>query len=597
MWALALLCLVSLLVFIHTISFAFVWDDETQILRNPWIRDWSKVGQFFTTNVWAFSRIDRISNYYRPLHMFAHAVGYHLSELKPWGYHLINILLHVVSTLLVARIGLQLTREKSVAIAAGLLFALHPIHAESVAWIAGVTDPLCAIFFFGAISFYLKDNVPTNWRTIAGTFLFFMGALFSKEMAFVFPLIAIWADWSLKRAFQWKRYALFLGGFAVYGSLRWLALGLFNLPNGLLNVSFYERLMSSVVLLAVDVVKLFAPFDIGAYHLFNPTRSSGDIRFLLSAAVLILVAIVAWWQRKNRIVLFLWGSAFLMLLPLMNISGIGNDTVFADRYLYIPSLASCLLIPVFVQNAWRLRPPKASFWGKSALWISLGPLFLIYGTTAIHASLLWRDDPTLYGKTLEREPENRTFTVLLGEYYAKKGDYTKAEPLFLKHVRLCESNPTENRERLSLAYTALGGLQFYQKRYDEAKTNYEKAYALNPGEAVILQNLGTINLRQGNVPVAFKYFQAALAANPRNELAYSNLAAMYLDLKQYEQAIINAQKAIEIFPESWQTHITLARAYAGLGMKDRARAEYQRTVEVEPAQKDTVDADMKQLGE
>jgi protein O-mannosyl-transferase len=595
-WALALLCLVSLLIFVHTISFEFVYDDETQILRNPWIRDWSKVGQFFTTDVWGFSRINSISNYYRPLHMVVHAIGYSLSGFKPGGYHLINILLHIISTLLVARIGLQLTREKSVAIAAGLLFALHPVHAESVTWIAGVPDPLCAVFFFGALSLYFKDHsLPTNWRTLAGILLLFMGALFSKEMAFVFPLIVIWADWSLKRKFQWKQCGLLFGGFAIYGYMRWKALGLFNQSTGVTGLSLVERFLSSVVLLAVDVVKLFVPFDIGAYHLFHPTRSPWDIRFLFGTAALVMVAIFVWWQRKNRTILFLWGSAFLMLLPLMNITGIQDDAVFADRYLYIPSLASCILIPIFVQSAWRLWPQNVSFLGKYALWISLSPVFLIYGAMGRQASFLWRDDLTLYGKTLEREPENRNFTVLLGEYYIKRGDPGKAEPLFLRLIKQCESNPSESKRVLSLAYTALGGLQFNQKRYDESKVNYEKAYALNPNEAIVIQNLGTINMMQYNFPVAFNYFQAALAANPRNELAYNNLAVMYLALKQYENAIANAQKAIEIFPEFGQAHINLARAYAEFGMKDKARAEFQRAVEVEPAQKASVDEYLKKL--
>jgi protein O-mannosyl-transferase len=598
-WALALLCLVSLLIFIHTISFEFVFDDQTQILHNPWIRDWSKVGNFFTTDVWAFSRTDEASNYYRPLHMFAHAVGYSLSELKPAGYHLINILLHILSTLLVAGIGVQLTRDKSIAVAAGLLFALHPVHAESVAWIAAITDPLCAVFFFGALYLYLKEDAPqANWRIQASILLLFMGALLSKEMAFVFPLLALWADWSLKRGFWWKRYALLFGGFAIYGFMRWSALGQFNRPNNIFDLSFYERLLSSVVLFAAYVVKLFVPFDIGAYHLFHPTRHPGDIRFLCSVAALMLVAILAWCQRKNRIVLFLWGSAFLMLLPLMNLSGIGNDTVSADRYLYIPSMASCILIPMFVQRAWQIRRQNvSSFLTKHALWISLIPLFLVFGFMAVHTSLLWRDDPTLYGKTLEREPEHRIFTILLGEHYVNKGDYVKAEELFRKLVKLCENNPAEKKIRLSQAYTALGGVQFHQKRYDEAKANYEKAYNLNPKEAIVLQNLGTLNLKQGNIPDAFKYFQAALAANPRNELAYSNLATLYIDLKQYDQAIRHAQKAIEIFPASWQAHIIMARAYKGLGMKDRSRAEYQRTSELEPGQKAAIDEELSQLGE
>ena len=156
-WVLFLICLVAFLAYVRTLSFDFVYDDEFQVLRNPWIHDWSKVGKFFTTDVWAFARSGVTANYYRPFHMIAHAVGYSLSGLRPEGYHLINIMLHMISTLLVAWIALRLTKDKSVAVLGSLIFALHPIHTESVTWIAAVPDPLCAVFYLGALYLYIGD--------------------------------------------------------------------------------------------------------------------------------------------------------------------------------------------------------------------------------------------------------------------------------------------------------------------------------------------------------------------------------------------------------------------------------------------------------
>ena len=146
--------------------------------RNPWIRDWSRVGEIFTTNVWEFSNPHTQSNYYRPIHMLLHMLSYAISGLEPHGYHLINILLHSLCTVWVVLIGYLLTGNKFVSYSGGLIFALHPIHAESVSWIAAVPDPSCAFFYFGALYFYRKDQKDESKRLpLTLTLVFFLFAL------------------------------------------------------------------------------------------------------------------------------------------------------------------------------------------------------------------------------------------------------------------------------------------------------------------------------------------------------------------------------------------------------------------------------------
>lgn len=591
----ALLCLVPLLAYAHTVSYEFVYDDEIQVLRNPWIRDWSKVGEFFTTDVWAFSRTDRISNYYRPLHMIAHAVGFRLSGLEPEGYHLLNILLHVVSTLLVAAVGLQLTKERPVAVAGGMIFALHPIHAESVTWIAGVTDPLCAVFYFGAVHLYLRDpGGPSGRGTLVATGLLFLCALFAKEMAFTFPLVALWADWCLRRGFRKNRYAVLLGAFAFYGILRVSALGQFAGEHYVLGLNLYERVLSSVVLLAAYVVKLFVPYDISASHVFHPTRSVLEAGFLWSGAALSLFALATWWQRKDRSALFLFGFSILTLLPLMNISGIGEN-IFADRYLYLPSLGSCLLIPRLIGNAWNLRARSIPVLGKHACYAIISPLLVVYGAVLVRTSFMWRDPLTLCTETLKRSPESGLFTSSLARYYYYRGDYDKAEPLFRKAIELFANQTIANPVRVSWAYAGLGGIHFSQGRLDQAKAYFEKAYRLAPQDASVLQNLGSVNVALRDYAGAFRFFRAALEVNPRDEVIYNNLAALHLNLQQYDRAIRHAQKAVEIYPGFAEAYVNMARAYAASGMIDKARDAYRKAAQADPAKRTVVETALREL--
>jgi tetratricopeptide (TPR) repeat protein len=587
------LCLVPFLAYVHTVSYDFVWDDEVQILRNPWIHDWSKVGQFFTTDVWAFSRKGNSTNYYRPLHMIAHAAGYSLSGFRPEGYHLMNILLHVVNTLLLALIGLRLTREKSIALLAGALFALHPVHAESVTWIAGVTDPLCALFYFAALYLYLKDpERHGTFRTSAGILLFFFCALLSKEMAVTFPLVALWFDWCLNRKLRWHRYGMMLGVGAAYALLRTSALGQFIPKNSLSHWNSLTGALSLSVLVATYLVKLFIPYGISAFHVFHPVRSILDARFAAGLAALLIFALAAWWRRNDRTAVFLFGFSLLSLLPLMNI---GGETLYADRYLYIPSLGSCLLIPLLVQYACKRHPAFLPPRGDRYWYILLSPLLLIYGVLLVHASFLWRSSPILYTESLVRSPDSIDATSLLAQYYFYRADYAKAEPLFRRVIELSQDEARENHNLLSAAYAGLGGIQFYRNNLEQAKQYMEKSYDLNPHDEAMLQNFGSVDMLLHDYSDASRLFQEALAANPRNEVAYNNLAAMYVTLGQYPQAIFNAQKAIEIFPNFGKAYINLAEAYEALGMENKAREAYLKAAQVDPAQKAAAGKALEQL--
>jgi len=595
-WVLFLICLVAFLAYVRTLSFDFVYDDEYQVLRNPWIHDWSKVGKFFTTDVWAFARSGVTANYYRPFHMIAHAVGYSLSGLRPEGYHLINIMLHVFSTLLVAWIALRLTKNKSVAILGSLIFALHPIHTESVTWIAAVPDPLCAVFYLGALYLYIGDieGRRSPWA-IAGYLILFLCAMFSKEMAASFLVVALWADWCLLRKLRWNRYALILGIFGIYLMLRISALGEFIPKSRSFSMSYLDQALGALVLLASYVVKLFVPFGIKPFHFFHPVSSILDVRLFGSIAALAIFAFLAWWQRKNRPALFLFGFALLSLIPLMSISRGGGEFIFADRYLYLPSMASCLLIPILVQNVWKLRPAAIPSLGKYAAYVFISPLLLVFGGMTIYLSSMWRDSPTLYTESLKREPDSITAANHLAQYYFNKKDYKRAEPLFRRVIELIKSMKDPNTRSLSSAYIGLGGIQFYQNHMDRAKEYFEEAYKLTPNAQAVLTNLGSIYMSLGDYAAATRFLESSLQANPRNEVIYNNLAVMYLELGQYEKALSSSQKAVQIFPRFGRAYIAMAKAYAALGMVDKASEAYKTAMEVDPIQKPLAEEGLKEL--
>jgi len=586
LWAVVVLCLASFLIYTHTISYSFVYDDEFQILRNPWIHDWSQVGRFFTTDVWAFARKDLTPGYYRPFHMMAHALGFSVSGFNPEGYHLINILLHVISTLLVSFIGLRLTRDKTIAFAGGLLFALHPIHAESVTWIAGVTDPLCAVFYFGALYLYLTEVESRENPRIVVCYLFLlMCAMLSKEMAVTFLPVAIWADWSLRRKLRWDRYGLILGTFLIYFFLRITALGQFIPGSSEFVEDVLQKFLNIFVIFSTYLVKQFVPFGINAFHHFHPVEGILDSRLLLSVAALLFFLILVYWQRKNRQAIFLFGFCLISLLPLLNIASLNGENLFADRYLYIPSLAACLLVPILIKAVLDLQPPRFRAMGKKILYVTVAAVLIIYGVMLVRTSTMWKDAPTLYTESLRKSPESIIPANLLAQYYFNRNDYEKAEPLFRRIINMSKIAYVKNNSRLSSAYIGLGGIELHRNNLQRAKELFTEANKLNPRNAAVLQNLGSLYLMLGDPAEASRYFQESLEANPRNEIVYNNLAVLNLELGYFEKALSNAQKAVEIFPKFGKAHINMAQAYAALGMKDKAKEAYRTAMEVDPVQK------------
>ncbi len=590
-WILCTLCLVAFFSFAQTLAFDFVYDDDIQVLRNPWIRDWSQVGKFFFVDVWSYRNGNQPGNYYRPLHMLAHAVGYAISGLKPQGYHLINVLLHCLSTLLVALLGYRLTRNRTASAAGGFLFALHPVHAESIAWIAGITDPLCAVFYFGALSIYFDSDHSTTWKTVVMGALLFLGALFSKEMAFMLPLVVLWLDVCLGRKLHWNRYAALVASFGIYAGFRIHALSHFQNDQVPIDLDFGSRVLSSIVLLGEYIAKAFVPFNINAFHVFHPTTSIGDLRSISAILMILVYAGAAWLLRNDRKVLFLFGFIFISLIPVLNISGIGEN-VFADRYLYIPSFASCLLIPLLVQKVVKRKP---SISGISEERIVLGFsaavcvifAFLLYGTAG-----MWRNNRILYTETIKRSPDSVIIANNLSDNYFQAGQMKEAEFWSLRAEESWNRSYIKPPQRLVELYVRLSSISVYKGNLQEALTFLKKAEQIDPDSDSVLQNLAGILIMKGDYAAARTACERAIAINPQTEVAHNNMAYILLRSNEIDQAIEHARKAIEIFPKYADAYLNLARGYAAKGLSAQSADAYRKAKLINPALQPVVDKEM-----
>ena len=596
-WLLLIVVLVGTAAFIRTLPYQFVYDDTSQIVDNTWIRSWSNVGQFFTNDVWAFTgRIVR-SNYYRPLQMISYTAAYSIGGPTPAAFHLCNILLHALCCLWVVLIGYRLTENKWIGITAGLFFALHPIHTESVAWIAGIVDPLCAAFYFGALYFYFESvRHPDHIKGFLLSVGFFAGALFSKEMAFTFPLVAIWLDWCLFRKLRWSRYAVFAGVFGLYSIMRVAALGAFTVHQLPAELGPYSQVLSTVVLLAQYLIKMFVPHGMSAFHVFQPTTSPLEPRFLLSLIFLAGLGVTVWKLRRHRTALFLCGFCFLTITPVLNITGIGEN-VFADRYMYLPSLGSCMLIALAFERLSRFlssRPGWRAGARHSSVAVAL--CLAVFAWMTWRETAAWHDNLTLYHETMKRSPKAALIAHNLASYYYDRDDLPRAEEWENKALAGWQQSFAKSRNGLAEIYSGFGGVRFKQGRIDEAQDLYLKAYREAPVNDELLQNIGIFYIGVREYQKALEFLESAVRLNPNRDVAFSNLAGIYAMNGKWDQAIANARKALAISPTLGDAWANLGYAYAGKGMKDEARQAYLTLKKVDPAKSAIAEDGLKALG-
>ena len=233
-----IILITSFAVYFNALSNDFVYDDKSQVLENHWIKDIKFIPEIFSENVWSFKKESVISNYYRPLMHLIYMLNYYIFGLKPWGFHLVNILFHAGVSVLVFIIGLRLLSEAQhqasashmiPSFIAALLFATHPIHTEAVTWVAGLTDLSFTFFYLLAFYLYIQSGTDFKGAYLFSVALFFLASL-CKEPALTLPIVLIAYDYTFKKnrdriSNYIMRYVPYLIVAGVYFILRSHALG------------------------------------------------------------------------------------------------------------------------------------------------------------------------------------------------------------------------------------------------------------------------------------------------------------------------------------------------------------------------------------
>ena len=589
--ALVLLALVTLAVHGQVLGHDFLhYDDPIYVTDNPTVQE----GLGWEGIRWAFTTTHR-SNWF-PLTWLSHMLDCQLFGLEPAGHHLTNLLLHVLNTLLLFALLHRMTgAQRRSALVAGL-FAIHPLHVESVAWVAERKDVLSTFFAFLATWFYVgyAQQPAGQWtrrRDYGLTFLFFAMGLMAKSMLVTLPFVFLLLDyWPLRRfppasAPRRRRKMKRAEPRVPPQSLVWEKLPLFALTlvssmiaftaqrSGgsvalLEELSLWRRLDNAVVSYVAYVWKTLVPKGLCAFYPFPDTPQP----LWQFAAALVLLAgvsyLAVWKWRERRYLAVGWLWYLGTLVPVIGLVQVGEQAL-ADRYTYLP------LIGLFMALSWGAHDLLTRWKADAKIFSALGLLLLAaLAVPAVRQGAHWKNEKALFQHAVAVTQGNFTAHNNLGNVFSEEGEYPEA----IRHFEAA----LEIRPDYPKAHHNLANAYLEQGQLDAALRHFELALELAPESFQVHYNVARLLVRLGRLEQAAEHYARALELNPGLVPAYRSLGILLVQLGRPEQAERYLREAIHRQPDDALAHHSLGDAYRKLGRTDAAIASYSQALRGSP---------------
>jgi tetratricopeptide (TPR) repeat protein len=605
----ALLVMMTLVVYLPALRCGFVWDDDAYVTQNSTLLTTEGL-----LKIWADPAA---TPQYYPLVHTSFWVEQHLWGLHPLGYHLNNMLLHALAAVLVWRVLLRLALPG--AWLAALVFAIHPVEVESVAWITERKNVLSGVFYLGSLLLFLRfagigpDNERKRWCDYALALALFIGALLSKTVVCTLPAVAVlllwWKRGRLTRTETLALLPMFVLGLALGLTTVWLEKHHVGATGVDWQLSGVERCLVAGRVLWFYAAKLVWPQGLVFIYSHWEVDASAGWQYLFPLFALGVIACL-WWRRvllgRGPLVAVLCFAG--TLLP-----ALGFFDVYPMRYSYVADHFQYLAGLALIAPGVSLLFAAAQRWR----WLVILPGMLVL---ALLGALTWsqcgqyRDIETLWRTTIKNNPDcwmahQNLSTVLLQQGLAREAADHCEKALSLRgdnvesHVNL--GNALLRMERIDDAILHfqsaeklrpgsievlidLGGSLLKKGRPDEAVSKFQQVLQLQPGLAVAHYSLGVAYSQKGQVDLALASYQRALVAQPDYVSAHYNLGIVLARGGRLYEAVEHFQKAVKLQPEFIEAHFNLGNNLLLLGRQAEAMIHFQRVLEANPDQIDTL---------
>lgn len=597
------------------------WDDDLMVTKNP------KVFHLSTSGIKTIFTTYDITTYV-PLTILTYAIEYRVAGLNPRVFHATNYLLHLLNCLLVFGLILLLGRNSKIALVTALLFGVHPLHVESVAWITERKDVLYSFFFLAGLIAYMRFQALRKTYLYALAIASFFLSLLAKPMAMTFPFVLLLLDYLRKRKLDRP---------SIKEKIPFFSLSLIFI---LINVMYPEslhypirRYLQHVFIFGYNIFfylfRTVLPIDLSAFHPYPVNLPIIPLPYLACLVLVITLAVVLYrYARKNRTVIFGTLFFFITILPVSQLIPLVGPSMVSERYTYIPSLGLFFLISTGFA---RLYEKKAAGSRRYLLTILVAGIIAACALLSRQRAHFWKDSIVLWNDVLAKYPNQPLPYNNLGTFYYEQGDNDRALEFFEKSIALKSdyADAYHNRgliymkkgmleqalEDLTLAikykpknfssynargvvyyqmqdlaraaadyneaiklrpdeyeaYNNLGNVYFARAMIAEAIAAYHRSLDINPGFAEANYNLGSAYYLQGNYRPAIDYLSAGIKINPSYEQCYYNRGSTYYAVEQYSAALSDYNRVLELNPENAGAYYNLALTYYVLDDFDRAR--------------------------
>jgi tetratricopeptide (TPR) repeat protein len=592
-----LVAVITFVVFSPALQNGFVnWDDLETLVENQNFRGftWSHLRWMFTT----FHL-----GHYQPLSWLTFSLDYLLWGMNAFGYHLTNILLHSANavlfyflTLRLLAIAAPMSNAIVLKLASGfsaLLFAIHPLRVESVAWATERRDVLSGLCLLLTVLCYLKAVGPEMNHRSGGRWIIVSAALYvlsllAKASGMTLPLVLLVLDvYPLCR----------LGGgagrwFGADGRRVWLeklpffiaaltagavALAAQQKAGALVSAETHDltgRVIQGLYGITFYMVKTLLPTNLAPLYEIPSGLHLFHWRIIFAAIVFLLLSL-GFFAARHRWPAGMagWIAYLLLLAPVLGVAQAGLQLV-ADRYSYLSCMVWAILFATLLVRLWRPSMDGVPRPGIAALFIAI-PLFALFGLGSLtwRQTEIWHDSETLWNHALAASPSSMAY-FHVGRFTAQRGDLAEAE----KHLRRAvEINPTNDviQSNLALVLARQGNLA-------EATAHFYRALEINPADPATLNNMGITLAQQGKLDEAIQHFQRSLEIKPNDASGHTNLANVMLARGDMDGAMKHLRLAIEIEPANADNQNSLAIVLAKRGNFAEATRYLRRVVELKP---------------
>jgi Flp pilus assembly protein TadD len=565
------LALIVSIVFSGSLKNDFVWDDKFLVLDNDYIKSWSHLPKIFISHLYASTGIE--SNYYRPMQVISYLFDYSIWGLRPYGYHLSSLLLHILNTALVYAILVAVLSSQGLAFWAAAFFATAPAISGITYYIAARADLLMALCLFASLLLFIKYIKNNNPFIYATSISFFILSLLSREAAVVLPALLILELHRIKpRGEVWNRKTLFvllpyLVVLAVYIVSRLTFLNFSQAGEGLPGSSYiaamplWRRLLTDFRIIPKYIRLFLLPHDLHMEWYIEPARIIFQIDILLSVIFSAVLSFLIYKASKYEN-LILYGAIWFLLnlTPVLNIYPI--SVFFGDGWLYVPSVGFFIILVVCFKRFILVTISREMATALAICFLGYYSIFTFFFGN------VWKNTPTVLHNVLKYENQSPFIFLTynnLGIAYNDRGEFENAIKYLKKSIM---ANP-----RYSYAYSNLGVAYMGVGRPIKAIINFKRAIRLDRKYLSAYCNLVKAYKSIGLTGRAIWFSQEALKIDPNFYKIYCILGYLYSD-KDSDKAMGFFKDAARLNETDFEPHYCLGSLYAQKGRYNESLSEY-----------------------